>query len=98
MSDMGEMFAEWRKVKAAKRSANRETSAQALFTAGIEFATKNGGAHLIVAGRFDFWPGTGLWVERGTNRQCRGVRSLIAHINRDREAHDARPPAGASEA
>lgn len=36
--------------------------------------------HLIVRAlgqTFDFWPGTGLWQQRGTTQQHRGVHKLI---------------------
>jgi hypothetical protein len=58
-SDMGEMFNDWRKAKQEKRASNRDASAQLLMAAGIGFESRNDGAHLIVAGRYDFWPGTG---------------------------------------
>ena len=41
------------------------------------------GAHLIVQGRrstIDFWPGTGLWIDRDTNTTGRGVQKLITFI------------------
>lgn len=52
---------------------------------GIVFKTANGGAHLQVWARFDFWPGTGRWKERGMGRRAgRGVESLIEQIRADR--------------
>lgn len=87
---MGDMGDYWRDVRPAmqeesrqKRASNRESSAKMLAAAGIAFEAKNEGAHLIVTanGRtVDFWPGTGLWIERGTSRQKRGVRRLIAEL------------------
>jgi hypothetical protein len=84
---MGDMGDYWRDVTPAlkersreKRASNREHSARLLRDAGIQFESKNDGAHLIVCGSVDFWPGTGLWQVRGTPRQRRGVRSLIKHI------------------
>ena len=79
-SDMGEMFTALRKVRQEKRAQNRESSAEILRAAGIPFESKNSGAHLIVAGRYDFWPGTGLWVARGERTKHRGVRKLIARL------------------
>lgn len=73
----------WRDVKAAvqaKRSRNRDDSAELLRASGIEFSDLNGGAHLFVrgyAGDADFWPGTGLWRMRGSTQRHRGVRQLI---------------------
>ena len=68
-----------------KRASNRENSAALLIKEGIDFYSKNGGAHLIVSGgghTFDFWPGTGLWEMRGSTQRHRGVRKLIALIKR----------------
>lgn len=85
MGDMGDF---WADVKPAlkersrqKRAANREQSARMLSESGIQFLSRNDGAHLIVTGAngktYDFWPGTGLWQMRGSSKQLRGVRSLI---------------------
>ena len=80
---MGDDFRAMREASKAKRASNRDRSTEILVIAGIEFVSKNNGAHLIVAGRFDFWPGTGLWHERdgrGVRRKGRGIRSLIARV------------------
>jgi hypothetical protein len=63
-----------------KRASNREQSAKMLTDAGIAFEAKNYGAHLVVDGIIDFWPGTGLWMPRGTARRRYGVRNLISHV------------------
>lgn len=63
-----------------RRASNRESSAELLSQAGVQFTSHNDGAHLVVSGRghtFDFWPGTGLWKMRGSTQQHRGVRRLI---------------------
>ena len=67
-------------ASAAKRAGNRDASARLLEQAGIPFESQNGGAHLLVAGRYDFWHGTGLWQARGEATKQRGVRRLIARI------------------
>lgn len=85
MNDDDDMGAYWRGVKAAsqaKRADNRESSsAELLREAGVHFTAKNGGAHLIVrtdGGHvIDFWPGTGLWIMRGSTQRHGGVRKLI---------------------
>ena len=79
-SDMGEMFNAYRKDRQAKRERNREYSAKILLEAGISFESKNGGAHLIVEGKYDFWPGTGLWRSRLSQAKGRGVTKLIARL------------------
>lgn len=80
MSDTAEMWREWGRQRAAKRASNRDASARILKEAGIAFESKNNGAHLIIAGQYDFWPGTGLWQARGEQTKQRGVRRLIARI------------------
>ena len=82
--DDDDMGAFWRDVKAAsqaKRANNRKSSPELLQEAGIPFEWKNGGAHLIVrtdGGHVvDFWPGTGLWIMRGSTQRHGGVRKLI---------------------
>jgi hypothetical protein len=69
----------------AKRANNREQSAELLRAAGVPFESKNSGAHLIVDGRFDFWPGTGLWIERdgrGERKRNRGIRNLLKRVKK----------------
>ena len=75
----------WRDVKPAmqeasqqRRASNRDNSAAMLRANGVQFESKNGGAHLVVRdgiGRiFDFWPGTGLWLKIDKpNRQQRSA-------------------------
>lgn len=78
---MGELFGSMRQASQDRRAANRASSAQLLADAGIPAETRNGGAHLIVAGAWDFWPGTGKWKERGGGRRSgRGVFGLIRLI------------------
>lgn len=63
-----------------KRASNRVNSAHLLTAAGISFESRNNGAHLIVAKRYDFWPGTGLWMVRGEKTKQRGVSKLIERV------------------
>ena len=70
-----------RKRDQARRADNRQICASQLIEAGVRFESKNFGAHLIVRAlgqTFDFWPGTGLWQQRGAAQRNRGVDSLIA--------------------
>lgn len=78
--DMGELFNDYRAVRKEKRAANRENGLKLLQEAGIAFEVKNGGAHLVVEGRYDYWPGTGLWMCRGDKTKRRGVHRLIERI------------------
>lgn len=78
--DIGAMWREIKKERQAKRAANRDSSASLLIANGIKFAERNMGAHLIVEGRIDFWPGTGLWIDRNDHKHHRGVMKLIRYV------------------
>lgn len=80
MSDMGELFNEWKKLKQEKRQSNLQFSTELLKASGFEFESKNNGVHLIIDtddGKIDFWPSTGLFQTRWDGRQRRGVKNLI---------------------
>jgi len=69
-----------------KRARYRESSAALLTHRGIPFTTNNGGAHLIVVGRWDFWPGTGKFRERPPGKRTgRGVQNLACFIAADKQ-------------
>lgn len=79
----------WRDVNAYrqdKRTTNRRSSARVLRDAGIAFEEKNAGAHLIVRHGdhvVDFWPGTGLWIDRATpGERRRGVFPLVDFLRK----------------
>lgn len=94
MSD-AEMWKAHHAESQAKREGNRNYGAQQLTAKGIAFESKNGGAHLIVrhAGRvLDFWPGTGRWIQRGTEAKHRGVASLIRFVKATRPDDEMRKP------
>lgn len=70
----------WDGESQARRSDNREKSAAILAEKGVQFESKNMGAHLIVrhSGKVaDFWPGTGKYIPRGGGRPGRGVFNLL---------------------
>ena len=80
MSDEAEFWKGLRQVGQTKRANNREASRTLLEEAGVQFEVRNEGAHLVVHAKgavFDFWPGTGLWIERPAARRGRGVHALI---------------------
>ena len=83
MSEIAEDFNALKKYRQEKRSNNRDNSAELLKSAGISFESKNVGVHLVVNANghtFDFWPGTGLWIMRGSTQRHRGVFSLIKAV------------------
>lgn len=88
MGDMGELWNDVKEAGSRKRASNRETSPQYLREQGIIFATKNNGAHLIVAhngATVDFWPGTGKWNVRHSRKTGRGVKNLVKFLRRGRQ-------------
>jgi len=64
-----------------RRSRNRGSSTEWLQRLGVDIEIKNHGAHLIVtapnSAKADFWPGTGKWKARDSQRYRRGVRGVI---------------------
>lgn len=86
--DMGDTFNAMKEASKERRANNRDRSTEILVLAGVPFVSKNNGAHLIVDGRFDFWPGTGLWKERDARRKGRGIRSLLASVKPEATSHN----------
>ena len=82
MSDIGEIFAGQREASQAKRASNREASRRLLDDADVAFTVHNDGAHLVVEQRWDFWPGTGKWIDRQGGKYRRGVFTLLRAIRR----------------
>lgn len=82
MGDMSETFKAMKEHSKEKRASNRDRSTEMLVLAGIPFVSKINGAHLIVAEKYDFWPGTGLWMERGKTKRNRGIHSLMVRLGK----------------
>lgn len=83
--DMGEQWRAYKSERQQKRRDNMASSTAELQARGIPFTSHNNGVHLVVAGAWDFWPSTGLWMSRqpgpnGRKREGRGVLKLIARI------------------
>ncbi len=68
--------------KNERRQNNTKMSTRLLRDKGIPFESFNDGAHLFVAELFDFWPSTGLYINRKTLKRKRGVFTLIKEIGR----------------
>lgn len=77
--DMTEMFEEMRRESQEKRARNRESSKAILIQRGIKVRAFTD-AHLRVADRFDFWPGTGKYKNIKTGKYGRGVFNLIKEL------------------
>lgn len=84
-SEMGDFWNSYKKERQEKRATNRSQSLALLRREGIEPQVNDSGSHLIIrlddGRRFDFWPGTGKWVEDlDHDNQKRGVRELLRRI------------------
>lgn len=91
--DMGALFRSRRVASQEKRATNREASTRLLTERGIKFTEHNHGAHLIVAGAWNFWPGTGRFEQRkgtagGKKIEGRGVLNLLRHIEQEKARAD----------
>lgn len=80
MSETSEIFPCIKRESQERRASNREKSTKILSDSGISFDSKNDGAHLIVYGCSavaDFWPGTGKFTIRGSQKYGRGIFNLL---------------------
>lgn len=70
-----------------RRASNTTRSTSILTHLGIDFETKNNGAHLIVrhAGKtIDFWPSTGKYIPRAPgSKHGRGVFNMLKMLGID---------------
>lgn len=83
MGDMGDLYSAYRKARQQKRASNRDHSITVLDSEGIKCEVKNYGAHLIVRHGdvvIDYWPGTGLWIDRRDKLKRRGIKRLIVYV------------------
>lgn len=75
-----EMWEARKEESKSRRAKHRQNSTAILKAKGIPFESKNGGAHLIVDGRIDYWPGTGKYTVRKTQHSGRGIFNLLKTI------------------
>lgn len=83
MGDVGETFNALRKHRKEKKASNQKWSTEHLEHLGVEFESKNGGNHLIVRRNevvADFWPSTGKYKLRSSQRYRRGVGNLLKDL------------------
>jgi hypothetical protein len=81
MSELGEMYAEWKKEKQEKKIANHDNSIELLKEKKVPFKMFSND-HLRV-GEYDFWPSTGLFIHLKTKKRGRGVFNLLKKIGAD---------------
>ena len=80
MGDMGEFWNDVNVERKAKRASNLDYSTELLKENKINFISKNNGVHLIVENKYDFYPSTGLFINRENKKKKRGVKNLIKEI------------------
>ena len=80
MSETSELYEAMRAESQWRRHNNLQSSTEILKSKQIPFETKNNGVHLIVADRYDFWPSTGLYIDRENQKRGRGVFNLIMEL------------------
>lgn len=84
MSEIGDIFKAHKEERREKRWRNVEASAQYLELHKVPFESHNGGLHLVVAEKYDFWPSTGRFINRKTKKSGRGVFNLVKRLNEHR--------------
>lgn len=75
-----EYYAERRK----KRQRNKEFSTNLLIEKGIPFESFKNGDHLCVKKNgytVDYWPSTGIFIDRDSGYKARGVNPLLKYLN-----------------
>lgn len=81
MSELGDIFREHKRQRKIKRADNANKSLNQLELHQIPHVICNHAIpHVVVVNKFDFWPSTGKWRERGNGRTGRGVQSLMRAI------------------
>jgi len=83
MGDMGDVFRALSEYNKCKRTSNTEKSTKILMQNNIKYVSNNNGVHLIVTGKnglYDYWPSTGLFIDRQTKKRRRGVFNLLKEV------------------
>lgn len=81
MSELGELYSAWNEHKRAKKKLNYEQSLQLLADNGVVLKQLSPDHFRI--DDFDYWPSTGLFINRKTNKRGRGVFNLIKRLQRE---------------
>ena len=85
MSELAATYRAMHERTLAKKLSNVEQSLNNLKACGIPYVICNHqNHHTLVAEKWDFWPSTGHWRERGTGRSGRGVLKLMRAVREAR--------------
>lgn len=82
-SEDAEMWREYCKMKQAKKRSNKQKSTDILEQYGFHFRSHNHGIHLVIEHNcmtVDFWPSTGKWIHRQTQKKGRGIFPLMDYL------------------
>jgi len=77
-SELGELYAAWDEHKKEKKQNNQKSSVAILEEKGVKFERLSD-THLRVA-EYDYWPSTGLFIHRKTQKRGRGVFGLLKKL------------------
>lgn len=83
INEVSEMWRDYREARQEKKRENLKFSTDLLDRHSIKYVSHNHGIHLVIEGRngpIDFWPSTGLYIERKTKRKLRGIVRLLREI------------------
>ncbi len=78
MSEIGEIFAALKEEGRIKKQNNLKNSIDILKEQGVLFKRLSETHYRI--GDFDFWPSTGKFLNRKTNKYSRGVFNLLKQL------------------
>lgn len=78
MSEIGETFEALKQMQRTKKQMNKVQSLKMLDANSIDYVgLGSDSVHVRVEERFDFWPSTGLFIDKITSQRGRGVKNLI---------------------
>jgi hypothetical protein len=79
MSELGEDFKAYREMKRTKRADNHARAEKILKEKQIPHIRLSASHYRV--GAFDFWPATGLFIERRTGKRGRGIFNLLKRVS-----------------
>jgi len=79
MSDTGDMWREIKKDSKAKKQSNYDRAIERLNKLEIPYTCPNSN-HVVVDEKIDYWPSTGKFIVRKSNKKGRGIKALLKEI------------------
>jgi hypothetical protein len=84
MSEQTDIFNALGQIGRSKRQSNTKTSRDLLVRNGFKFESFNNGVMIRLCG-YDFYPSTGLFLNRKTKTKGRGVFNLMRILKKERK-------------